>query len=363
MRRCGFFLFLLIVSLFSCGSDEKKVPGGSSLEQGNVTGLIVADHTIVDEYINIPDYWISEVKKMWVNIPGESHSSGYRIGLQLLMNQDPKFQVVVTDSGDPEPYREDALRISRAVRTAYSSWGYGTGEGQWYTGYVNSDGSPNVSGLDSIKNHITYSNNNGLEIAAIGFGWCWDMTWINNPGGDIDPVYQVRWAGASDGGPNGNLRWGLDSDDYLLTGNRVSLDTYLNATLAYRDHAVNSGFPTVVMFTTGPVDGGDNMGENGYQRWLKHEQIRSFAGEVKGVLFDYGDILCWGDDGTQQTTQWTDYGGTARTYQHIHDDNMLDLIGTYAEDGDHIGERGALRVGKAIWWVLARIAGWDGTSR
>ena len=32
------------------------------------------------------------------------------------------------------------------------------------------------------------------------------------------------------------------------------------------------------------------------------------------------------------------------------------------EDGDHIGEVGALRLGKALWWLLARLAGWDGNS-
>ncbi|MGI6306836.1 MAG: Ig-like domain-containing protein [Bacteroidales bacterium] len=32
----------------------------------------------------------------------------------------------------------------------------------------------------------------------------------------------------------------------------------------------------------------------------------------------------------------------------------------HSEDGDHIGEVGALRLAKAMWWLLARIAGWDG---
>jgi len=41
---------------------------------------------------------------------------------------------------------------------------------------------------------------------------------------------------------------------------------------------------------------------------------------------------------------------------------MLDLSGSYAEDGDHIGQRGALRLAKAMWWMLARMAGWNGIS-
>ena len=41
---------------------------------------------------------------------------------------------------------------------------------------------------------------------------------------------------------------------------------------------------------------------------------------------------------------------------------MLDLDGSYTEDGDHIGQRGALRLAKAMWWMLARMAGWDGNT-
>jgi hypothetical protein len=38
------------------------------------------------------------------------------------------------------------------------------------------------------------------------------------------------------------------------------------------------------------------------------------------------------------------------------------MDGTYTEDGDHIGQRGALRLAKAMWWMLARMAGWDGVT-
>jgi hypothetical protein len=78
-------------------------------------------------------------------------------------------------------------------------------------------------------------------------------------------------------------------------------------------------------------------------------------------LFDYADILSWSDTGQQNVQSWTDYGGVSRQYQMIHPDNMKDLDGSYTEDGDHIGQRGALRLGKALWWMLARMAGWDGT--
>ena len=61
---------------------------------------IIADHTVVDQYSSIPQQYIDLVKKMWLDVPGESHSSGYRLGLQLLENADehrshaPHFQML-----------------------------------------------------------------------------------------------------------------------------------------------------------------------------------------------------------------------------------------------------------------------------
>jgi hypothetical protein len=139
------------------------------------------------------------------------------------------------------------------------------------------------------------------------------------------------------------------------------MDTYLGATQQYSDHCQTNGYPTKVFFTTGPVDGGGNTDENGYQRHLKHEHIRNYVNaNTSRVLFDYPDILCWSNAGQQQTTDWTDHGGTARTYQVIHADNMKDLAGNDDDSVGHIGEQGALRLAKALWWMLARLAGWDG---
>jgi hypothetical protein len=313
---------------------------------------IVADHTVVEKYKDIPQGYIDKVKKMWLNVTGESHSSGYRKGLQLLQILDSRFQVNRRDSGsDPEPYTDQHLRVSGHRRDDGGYWSYGAGEEDWYT---------NAAGIANIKAHIAYSNTHSLTIAAIGFAWCWDMTWHNGPGGSIDSVYHVHWAGSSEGGPEGDLRWGLDAGDQALTGNSVSMDTYLSATQQYIDFAAASGYPTKVFFTTGPVD--EYSGESGYQRHLKQQHIRNYVNSHEGILFDYADILQWGDDGTQETEAWTDYSNTLRTFPKMHSNNMLDSGGGYTEDGDHIGERGALRLGKAMWWMLARIAGWDGVS-
>jgi hypothetical protein len=116
----------------------------------------------------------------------------------------------------------------------------------------------------------------------------------------------------------------------------------------------------LIFFTTGPVDG-NSGNENGYQREIKHQSIRDYVLEDSTrVLLDYADILCWNDANEQHTSSWN-----GQTYPQIHPDNQLDYDASWnmisaVEDGDHIGEVGALRLGKALWWMLARIAGWDG---
>ncbi len=68
---------------------ERKQPDtvNTAGPAATTAGPIIADHTVVDQYANIPQEYIDKVKKMWLDLPGESHSSGYRKGLQFLMNR------------------------------------------------------------------------------------------------------------------------------------------------------------------------------------------------------------------------------------------------------------------------------------
>lgn len=313
---------------------------------------LVIDHTAVEQCGQIPDAYVAAVKSMWLSIPGESHSLGYRKGLTLLAGLEPRLAARAQESGTPTGRTNAFLRVSRASwgDVGHSAgWRYGYGEEDWYT---------SSTAVARTKAFLQYAASQNLGLAAVGFGWCWDATWHNTPGGSIDPVYQVRWAGASVGGPQGDKRWGLDADDAALTGNSVCLDTYLAATQAYVDYSKANGLGTLVFFTTGAIDG--YAGESAYQRHLKYERIREYVRRSSdNVLFDYADILAWNNSGQKYTRTWTDHAGRVQTYPLIHPDNMRDLNGGYVEDGDHIGEVGAIRLAKAVWVLLARKAGWQ----
>ena len=309
------------------------------------SGQIIADHTVVDRYDDIPQQWIDSVKKMFATYPGESHAAGMRQGLVDLEAIDSRYQVILRTSGTPYSYRTNELRFSGVTWGDFANstgWIYSCGEEDWFT---------NSTAIARTKAGITYCNANNLKLAAIGFGWCYDDSHSGSISSTADPVYGCRWYGRSLESPSGSRSWGLDAADQAITGNVVSLDTYLAATQEYIDYCLAQGYKTKEYFTTGPVEPTYYKGEAGYQASLKHQRIRDYVmADPTRILFDYADILCY-DDGSSvmATSTWNGH-----TFPVITTTNYG------AGDLGHIDSAGALRLAKAMWWMLARIAGWNG---
>ena len=319
----------------------------STADFGEFANIIIADHTVVDRYDDIPSEWIAEVKKMLLIVGGESHGRAYNYGLELLGAQNDSYAVSTQwDAVAPESYTDQHLRSTRSYRFG-SNWSTSMGEEDCFT---------SETAIANVKTGLTYIATNYEGVIVQGFGWCWDMTWGNSATTEKDPVYGCGWAGASKGTPEDplstyGLPWGLDSGDYDITGNTVCMQTYLDAVSEY-----NIDEPRIVfIYTTGPVDGYDD--ERGYQRYLKHEYIREYVSDNGGVLFDYADILGWDYDAKEYTTTEWD--------SHVFQIGNPALApgGTGYDGGDggcHISEDGCLQLGKALWWMLARISGWEG---
>ncbi len=331
-------LFVLPIISYGCKEVNQEDPPVIPL-----TGdQIIADHTVIDKFDDIPQEYINEVKKMLVAFIGESHSAAYRVGMELLEEDNSEYACNVSTG---ESYTEQYVRVD--------DYGW-IGESTWFTWFAYDEGSRPYPAGWSIKDAITSYKNDGHPFSAIGFAWCGDMVIDRgNVGNDTDPVYNVHWYGASSGGPEGNLPWGLDDEDFSITGNTVNMETYFGAMEEYISHCVSESPSTRVIFTTGPVDyEGDWVGEAAYQGHIKHETIRAYVREDSTrILFDYADILCYDNDGNLTTKEWNGY-----TFPSIAPVNEIPRA------TGHISEAGAIKLAKAQWWLLARIAGWDGET-
>jgi hypothetical protein len=278
----------------SYGNEETFTTSSSILPTGN---QIIADHTIVDRFDDIPAYYMNEVKKMWLDIPGESHSWGYRYGLTDFASDYPAYAVSSLDYGAPEAYTTSHLRVSRAT------WGDVNNATGWITDYGEEDWFLTPEAIAQTKAGITYCNMHSLTIAAIGFAWCWD-------------------------------------------DNIMDMTDYLSATQQYADYCSANGYSTKVFFTTGPVE--EFTGELAYNNSLRWKQIRDYVdAHPTTIFFDYADILCHDDAGILYTDTWNGH-----TFPYVSE--------TTPEQAGHISVPGSIRLAKALWWMLARMAGWDG---
>ena len=295
---------------------------------------IIADHTVVEQYKDIPQQYIDVIKTKWVSVAGASHATAYHRGLLELQAIDSNYPVDVQYNGAPMGYQTDALRSNGAILGNYSTamgWNYTIGRGDWWT---------NDIAVDRIKDYLQYCHDNGPELFATLYGWSFDANFDheygNGPHGDYDPVYHVRWAGSTLNGKDGNLPFGLDKNDSILVGNGVTMNNYISSVNEYIDYCEDNNIATKVLFSTGPVDDNDtqgwNINERGYQQYLKWKFIRDYVKGKDGLyLFDAADILSYNDSGEYATTTWVDNNSDEQTFPLIHPDNM---------NGDYIGHIG-----------------------
>lgn len=273
---------------------------------------IIADHTVVDQFNQIPSQFLQEVKKMWIVLAGESHAEAHMTGLSDLESNFPEFAVNVTNYGNPEGFGTSHLRVSTATWGDVglpSGWVYGYGEEDWCVYKDPPTFEYNQNAVLRTKAGITYCNTHNLSISAFGFIWCYDT--------------------------------------------EVNIPDYLRATQEYVDYCILKGYPTKVYFTTGPVDDYLAIGQNAWDNHLRWEEVREYVKKDPTlILLDYADILSYDNNGQVETTTWNGH-----IVPIIHPSNAK------PDQTGHISNNGALRLAKAVWWMLARMAGWDGQSQ
>ncbi|MBN1434061.1 hypothetical protein JW921_04825 [Candidatus Fermentibacterales bacterium] len=124
---------------------------------------------------------------------------------------------------------------------------------------------------------------------------------------------------------------------------------------AYLDSmcVLESEFPAVTfVFMTGNAQAEDG---DGYNRHQRNEQIRDFCVANDRVLFDFADLDCWWFN--PDTEEWEhhtySYGGTDIPSEHPQ---------FYGDEAGHTTFESCEQKGRALWWMMAVLAGWEGAE-
>ena len=126
----------------------------------------------------------------------------------------------------------------------------------------------------------------------------------------------------------------------LEANNSAYVQSYLNQMEAFE-----AAYPNVTfIYTTGNAQA---YGDAGLTRHTNNEMIRAFCIAHNKVLFDFGDIDCW-YNGVQNTTT---YNSITYPVQHTAYDGSSEC--------GHVNDLGKEMKARAIWWMMARIRGWQ----
>ncbi|MBD3370506.1 hypothetical protein GF402_09115 [Candidatus Fermentibacteria bacterium] len=124
---------------------------------------------------------------------------------------------------------------------------------------------------------------------------------------------------------------------------------------AYLDSmtVLESEYPDVTfVYFTGNAQG---TGESGYNRWQRNQQIRDYCADNNKWLFDFADLDCWWYN--PSTSQWEQH-----TYEYQGEDIPAEHPEFYGDEYGHTTEGSCRQKGRALWYMMALIAGWQGTG-
>ncbi len=162
-----------------------------------------------------------------------------------------------------------------------------------------------------------------------------DLYWETSGGLDITQ-------GTLDSNPTISVSlwsWCTQLDSY----SQEQVQTYLDAMTDLEDANPDVTF----IYMTGNAQAG---GDDGYNRWVNNQLIRNYCITNEKVLFDFADLDCWSN-------------GAHSTYEHVVGSTTyyvpIEHEDFNGDEAAHTTYASCEQKGRAFWWLMATLAGWD----
>lgn len=293
----------MLTRVSSAFADEPTVPEAPREKPvSKASSPLIIDHTAVDGFDDIPDYWLDQAKQLTIHYAHTSHGSQIISGATYLEGLDSKYKLIRIAAGtETLPAQQDPPGIRM----------YDGNPPETYiepNDYWDGDAAMNRTRAVANTGHYDFSM------------WSWCGQQHDNSETTVNR-YLANMAILESEYP--------DMRFILMTGH---LGSGYDPAYAYPD----------------PVDR-DTLKRN-------NDLVRTFASTRNMVLFDFADIE--GHDGTAycySNDYHTEYNGLIVECEWPPSPSGCDSCA-------HSVCPNCVRKAKAFWYMMARLAGWDGTS-